>query len=176
MAAKVTALLKAAGNGAGAAGLRAAAVDADVVVLATPWEATRAAVKACGDLRGKVLIDCTNPYSFKRQRMELDVKSPGGRRVAAWAKGAHVVKAFNTLGANLYGRPVYGGGRISMFYCGDAKRPKAVAAKLIKQLGFDAVDCGGLGSSLWLEALCGLWLQLAPRWGWKIGFRVLRGG
>jgi 8-hydroxy-5-deazaflavin:NADPH oxidoreductase len=30
-------------------------------VLATPWEATREAVQAYGDLTGKIVIDCTNP-------------------------------------------------------------------------------------------------------------------
>src|SRR5947209_9278240 len=36
---------------------------ADVVVLCTPWQSTRDAVAACGDLSGKVLIDCTNPLT-----------------------------------------------------------------------------------------------------------------
>lgn len=34
---------------------------ADVVVLCTPWQATEQALADCGDLAGKVLIDCTNP-------------------------------------------------------------------------------------------------------------------
>src|SRR5579863_4458042 len=38
-----------------------AARDADVVVLATPYAANAAALKSAGDLRGKILIDVTNP-------------------------------------------------------------------------------------------------------------------
>ena len=34
-----------------------AARDAQVIVLASPWQATEAAVKSLGDLSGKVLID-----------------------------------------------------------------------------------------------------------------------
>jgi predicted dinucleotide-binding enzyme len=40
-----------------------ATAAADVVVLCTPWRSTRAAVQGCGDLSGKVLIDCTNPLT-----------------------------------------------------------------------------------------------------------------
>jgi len=33
----------------------------DVVVLATPWAAVPEVIAAMGDLRGKILIDATNP-------------------------------------------------------------------------------------------------------------------
>ena len=45
------------------AGVRDAAADAEVVVLATPYEANAAAISAAGDLTGKVLIDVTNPIT-----------------------------------------------------------------------------------------------------------------
>ena len=38
-----------------------AAAGAEVVVLATPWPAVDDAVAACGDLTGRILVDCTNP-------------------------------------------------------------------------------------------------------------------
>lgn len=174
--AKVKKLLLGIGNGVSAGSVRDAAASSEIVALATPWEATRAAVKACGSLKGKIVIDCTNPYSFKLQKMVLDPRRPGAAQVAGWAKGARVVKAFNTLGANLFGSPRYAGGRISMFICGDDARAKRTVGSLVESLGFDLVDAGPLSSALWLEALCGLWLQLAPRWDWRIGFQVLRRG
>lgn len=174
-AAKVKKLLLSIPGGASAGDVGSAAASSDVVVLATPWEATRGALKACGNhLKGKVLIDCTNPYSFKLQRMVLDVKKPGAVQVAGWAKGAKVVKGFNTVGANLFGSPRFAGGRISMFLCGDDKRAKSTVAGLTRELGFDVVDAGGISSALWLEALCGLWLELAPKSKWTLGFQVLR--
>jgi 8-hydroxy-5-deazaflavin:NADPH oxidoreductase len=162
-------------DGASAGTPHDAAASSEVVVLATPWEAVQASLKACGGaLKGKVLIDCTNPYSAKRRRVELDVRRPGAARVAGWAKGARVVKAFNTTGANLFGSPRFAGGRISMFICGDDARAKKTVAELAGSLGFDVVDTGPLSSALWLEALCGLWLQLAPKMDWTLGFQVLR--
>jgi predicted dinucleotide-binding enzyme len=172
--AKVLKLLRSIPDGISAGTIPDAAASSDVVVLATPWEATEAAVKACGSLKGKTIIDCTNPYSFKLKKMVLDVDRPGGVQVAQWAKSRRVVKAFNTVGANLFGSPRFAGGRISMFLCGDDAGAKKTVSSLTKELGFDVVDAGPLSSALWLEALCGLWLQLAPKSKWTLGFQVLR--
>jgi predicted dinucleotide-binding enzyme len=51
----------------------AAASDAEVVVLCTPWQGTQEAVQGCGDLSGKVLIDATNPLSPVRRGLGTDV-------------------------------------------------------------------------------------------------------
>ena len=41
-----------------------AAKEAEIVVIATPWSATQAAVKSLGSLVGKIVIDCTNPLGM----------------------------------------------------------------------------------------------------------------
>ena len=38
--------------------------EAEIVVIATPWSATQAAVKSLGSLAGKIVIDCTNPLGI----------------------------------------------------------------------------------------------------------------
>ena len=48
-----------------------AARNAEIVVLATPWPATEAAVKSLGDLSGKTVIDCTNPLGMGPDGLEL---------------------------------------------------------------------------------------------------------
>ena len=50
----------------------AAASDAEVVVLCTPWQGTQEAVQGCGDLSGKILIDATNPLSPVRRGFGTD--------------------------------------------------------------------------------------------------------
>jgi len=65
----------------------AAAVDAaDVIVLATPWEAAPAAIAACGDLTGRVLIDVTNPFRFGPDGLELALgfSTSAGEQIARW--------------------------------------------------------------------------------------------
>src|ERR1700756_732453 len=41
-----------------------AAGSAEMVVLALPWNVAEAAVKALGDLSGKIVIDCMNPLGM----------------------------------------------------------------------------------------------------------------
>ena len=50
----------------------AAASDAEVVVVCTPWQGTQQAVQGCGDLSGNVLIDATNPLSPARRGLDTD--------------------------------------------------------------------------------------------------------
>ena len=79
-----------------------AARSADVIVLATPWPATEAAVKGLGDLAGKVIIDCTNPLGMGTDGLQLVLghTTSGGEQVATWAAGASVFKTLNQIGAD----------------------------------------------------------------------------
>ena len=38
--------------------------DAEIVILAVNWSGIDRALAACGDMDGKVLVDCINPYDF----------------------------------------------------------------------------------------------------------------
>ena len=57
---KIKSVLVSAGMNARATSVAEAAGAADIVVLSVPWPAEDA-VKSCGNLTGKILIDCTNP-------------------------------------------------------------------------------------------------------------------
>src|SRR3989442_10331243 len=59
--AKVMSLVGAAGAKMRAGSVADASRFGEVVVLATPFDATEAAVRQAGDLAGRVVIDCTNP-------------------------------------------------------------------------------------------------------------------
>ncbi len=60
---KVRKLIASAGPNAKAAGNAEAVAAADVVVLATPWDAARQVVESAKNWTGKVLVDCTNPLT-----------------------------------------------------------------------------------------------------------------
>src|SRR5262245_26592181 len=59
--AKVQEVVRSVGDRARAATVRDAVAPTEVAVLATPWPAARDALTAAGSLRGKVLVDATNP-------------------------------------------------------------------------------------------------------------------
>jgi len=166
------------GSKAQAGTVAEAAAFGEVVVLATPWPATEAAVRAAGNLRGKIVIDCTNPLKPDVSGLEVGFTTSGAERVAQWAKGAKVFKAFNTTGSNNMTDPVINGIRTVMFVCGDDGEAKPVVMQLASDIGFDAVDAGNLEQSRLLEPWAMLWISLAylGGMGCDFGFALLRRG
>jgi predicted dinucleotide-binding enzyme len=45
-----------------------------------------------------------------------------------------------------------------MFLCGDDDGAKAQVSQIIRELGWEPVDCGGIVASRAIEPLCMLWL------------------
>lgn len=157
----VTELLRSIGGGAEAGTPAEAAAFGEVIVLSTPWSSAKSAIESAGDLEGKILFDTTNP--LKRDLSGLDVgdAGSGGQQVAAWAKGARVVKIFNTTGAENMANPRYGDQDATMLYCGDDEAAKSVARQLATDLGFDPLDAGPLKAAAHLEHFALLWIYLA---------------
>jgi len=151
------------------------AKHAEVIALAVPWSAVPNIVSEIGaELRGKVLIDCTNPA---KQRLTMDHSAgSGGEQVAQLLPGTKVVKAFNTTGFENMQNPKYPDGAVTMFYAGDDADAKKTVHALARELGFDPVDAGGLPQSHTLETLASLWGSLAygQKMGRGIAFRLIR--
>jgi 8-hydroxy-5-deazaflavin:NADPH oxidoreductase len=152
-----------------------AAGDAEVVVLCTPWQSTRDAVQACGDLGGKVLIDCTNPLTPDFTALEVGHTTSGAEQVAEWAPGARVCKAMNQIGAPMMDAPQLSGTPV-MFVCGDDDAAKATTSSLVGELGFETADAGDLTLARLLEPFALVWIHMALRrgFGTQWGLGVLR--
>jgi NADPH-dependent F420 reductase len=178
--AKVAALVRESGPSARAASVPEAVRQAAVVVLTVPWDNAKEALAAAGDLRGRILIDATNPVPLTpeglRQGLVVGHTTSGGEEVARWAAGARVVKAFNTTGFQNMADPLYSSQSLSMLLCGDDVEAKKVTADLARQLGFDPVDVGPLRSARYLEALAMLWIDMAvlQGFGTNFGFRMVK--
>jgi predicted dinucleotide-binding enzyme len=71
-----------------------AAAAADVILLSTPWPATEAAIRSMGSLKGKIVIDSTNPLAMGPGGLGLEIghSTSGGEKVQGWAEGASVFK------------------------------------------------------------------------------------
>jgi predicted dinucleotide-binding enzyme len=152
-----------------------AAGDAEIVVLCTPWQSTRDAVSACGDLGGKVLIDCTNPLTPDFTALEVGHTTSGAEQVAQWAPGARVCKAMNQIGAPMMDAPQLSGTPV-MFVCGDDDAAKAATSSLVGELGFETADAGDLTLARLLEPFALVWIHMAVRrgFGTQWGLGVLR--
>jgi 8-hydroxy-5-deazaflavin:NADPH oxidoreductase len=146
-----------------------AAAQANVLLLATPWNAAQAAVAELGDVSGKVVIDATNPLGPGGQVL-VGFSTSAAEQVAGWARGAAVVKAFSTTGVANMASPDFHGMKTDMFICGDDDAAKALVAQLIQELGMEVVDCGPLSMARNLEPLAAVWVYLAYSRGYGPGF------
>ena len=125
--------------GAGvSAGTVGEAAASEIVAIAVPWTSVPAAVTG---LRwdGQPVIDATNAFN-------ADL---GGRTsseiVADLVPGANLVKAANTLRAEVLGAdPHDAGGRRVIFLSGDDALAKAAVVELFDAAGFFTIDLGDL--------------------------------
>lgn len=148
--------------GLSAAPAREAVKAADVVFLATPFQANEAALGAvAGELAGKVLVDCTNPVGPGLTHGLNNVRS-GAEMVQGLAPQARVVKAFTIYGYENFENNEYPGYWVkpAMLFCGADAEAKRTVAGLIGELGWEPVDVGGLEQALHLEHMTLLWVRL----------------
>lgn len=172
---KVKEILAAAGPNANAAGIAEAGAVADVIVLATPWDILPQIVETLGDVAGKIVVDATNPIGPGFQ-LAVGTTTSGAEQVAGWAKGARVVKAFNTTGWENMADPIYHGEPITMFICGDDAAAKTAVAGLAEDLGFEVADSGPLATARYLEPLAMIWIHLAivQKQGRQVALKIVK--
>lgn len=140
-----------------------AAAAGDVVILALPWGAAEAAVRALGPMAGKTVIDCMNPLGMVDGALGLTLghTTSGGEIVQGWLPDAHVVKTLNQVGAEIMARNDHLPQRPVMFMAGNADRAKARVAALLTDLGFEALDAGDLTKARLLEPFGMVWINQA---------------
>jgi 8-hydroxy-5-deazaflavin:NADPH oxidoreductase len=133
-------VVSALGEGVSAATVDAAAA-AGIVVIAVPWDRVPEAVQGL-DWNGQVVIDATNDWAAD----DLQGRT-SSELVADLVAGARVVKAANTLGADVLGSgPDAAGGQRVIFISGDDADAKAAVVALFEDAGFAAIDLGDLAT------------------------------
>lgn len=177
---KALAWAKDSGDRASVGTFAEAAAFGDIVVLATLGAANESVLASVGPevLRGKVVIDTTNPLDFSGgmpPKLALSGSDSGGEQVQRLATGAHVVKAFNTVGNAFMFRPEFPGGPPDMFIAGNDEQAKKKVADILADFGWGVVDVGGIQSSRYLEAMCLVWVISGMRGGnFNQAFKLLK--
>jgi 8-hydroxy-5-deazaflavin:NADPH oxidoreductase len=136
-----------------------AAKEAEIILLAIPYNAVTEAINNCGDIVGKIIIDATNPLGMTPIGLNLTVgfETSGAEKLQQIAVGAKVVKCFNQTGFNVMVNPNHS----SMFVCGDDADANEMVRNLAEEIGFDAVTIGVLSKARLLEPLAMLWIHLS---------------
>jgi 8-hydroxy-5-deazaflavin:NADPH oxidoreductase len=131
--------------GADAVSITEAAAQ-ELVLLAVPWLAVPDTLDPLPNWQGRILIDATNPFvTFDPlQLADLEGRS-ASTIVAEHAPGARVVKAFNSIAmTNFEKGPRQGDAKRVLFVSGDDVASKQKVQSLIAELGYAALDLGGL--------------------------------
>ena len=154
----------------------------DIIVLAVKGSA---AIKVCSnlnadDVNGKTIIDTCNPISdvppvngviqfFTPQNDSL------GAQLQKNQTGAHIVKAFNSVGSHLMYQPHFVGGRPTMFICGNDDKAKVEVISILDSFGWDTDDIGLIDAAGPIESLCTLWCARGFKENqWVHAFKLLK--
>lgn len=142
------------------------AIDAsDLVILAIPYAGAGTVALSRPDWAGKILVDATNPIAPGLSGLSVGTSSSGAEEIAKLAKGARVVKAFNTTGSENMADSRYAGGLPIMPVCSDDAQARSRVMALASLIGFDAIDMGALQAARYLEPFAMTWIHLALKQG-----------
>jgi 8-hydroxy-5-deazaflavin:NADPH oxidoreductase len=167
---KATAWAAEAGPPAAAGTFADAARHGELVINATAGAASLDALDAAGagNLAGKVLVDVSNPLDFSGglpPSLSVCNTDSVAEQIQRRFPAARVVKALNTVNADVMVHPEIVPGSHTMFFCGNDGPAKQEVRALLESFGWpaaDLLDLGDIGGARGMEMYLPLWLRL---WG-----------
>jgi predicted dinucleotide-binding enzyme len=137
---------------------------ADAMVLSVHGSAAGEALRLAGaqNLRGKVVIDTTNPIADAPPVDGVIQYFTGPNeslmeRLQAAHPDARFVKAFSSVGSARMVNPQFSSGTPTMFYCGNDSEAKAFVQRVLERFGWQAADMGTAAAARAIEPLAQLW-------------------
>ena len=159
-----------------------AAAFGELLVLAVKGPAASTVLGAAGaaNLKGKVVIDATNPIAdappdkgVLKYFTTLDDSLM--ERLQKEFPAARFVKAFNSVGNRSMVDPTFAGGKPTMFICGNDAAAKETVRGLLDRFGWETEDCGGVEAARAIEPLAMLWcIPGFLKNDWVHAFKLLR--
>jgi 8-hydroxy-5-deazaflavin:NADPH oxidoreductase len=148
--------------------------SADIVILAVPYGAV-ADIANSAEFSGKIVVDVTNPIEADFSGIVIGHTSSAAEEVQKLLPNAKVVKAFNTVFAQVYELGLsFGDRKVPAFIASDDEAAKASIVAIASDAGFEAVDAGPLKNARYIEPLgylniqfgymLGRGTQIAPAW------------
>jgi predicted dinucleotide-binding enzyme len=171
------------GNPKGKTGTFAAAGEfGEMIVLAVKGSAAAEALRLAGEknLAGKAVIDACNPIADAAPvNGVLSFFTSGNESLLEQLQrefpAAHLVKAFNSVGAPFMINPQFDGGKPTMFICGNDAAAKKSLSGILDQFGWETADMGAVEAARAIEPLCILWcIPGFLRNEWTHAFKLLK--
>jgi len=145
--------------------LKEAAAAADTVVIALPFTACAQVLPALAEVTtAKTVIDSTNPLNPDWSPKWLGQHS-AAEEISQLLPGAYIVKAFNSIFADVMDQPIFDGQPITAFVASDYPEAKQQVMRLAQEIGYAPLDTGALYTARYLEGMAHLNIQLAVNQG-----------
>ena len=143
-----------------------ALAGASVVLLAVPGATVKQLVHDhAQDLDGKIVIDATNNFGGGSANCWSDI--------APVVPRAHLYRAFNTLGWDVFAKPVVGGEQADLFFAGPEGESRSTVEKLIADAGLRPIWVGGPDAVDTIDGVLRLWFTLSRTRGRRIAFKLI---
>jgi predicted dinucleotide-binding enzyme len=141
------------------------AATGEIVVLAIPYAACAQALPPLAPfLSGRIVVDATNPVAADWSPLAMGENNSGAQDIARLLPSSRVVKAFNTVFADIMTpqRLIRAGQlRTTAFVASDDDAASAQVAAFAESLGFAAQRVGALANARYLEAMAHLNIAIA---------------
>jgi 8-hydroxy-5-deazaflavin:NADPH oxidoreductase len=139
-----------------------ASARADVVAITIPFTACADVLPELSEAtKGKIVIDSTNPLNADWSPKLLGQENSAAEEISRLLPEAYVVKAFNTIFADVMDKPVRSGQAITAFIAGDNDEAKQKVIALASEIGYAPIDTGSLYTARYLENMAHLNIQIA---------------
>jgi NADPH-dependent F420 reductase len=171
----------AAADGLGGRGIRGmanadAAREADVVIVAVPWDGHRELLASLADtLAGKIVIDCVNPLAFDARGAYslLVAEGSAAEQAAAVLPGSRVVGAFHHVSAVVLLDPEVAEVDLDVMVLGDDRTATDLVQALASRIpGVRGVYAGRLRNCGQVEALTANLVSVNRRYKAHAGVRL----
>ncbi|WP_435826396.1 NADPH-dependent F420 reductase [Nonomuraea dietziae] len=164
------------GNGARGAENAAVAAEADIVIVAVPWDGHKATLSTLREpLAGKIVVDCVNPLGFDKQgAYALPVEEgSAAQQAAAVLPDSRVVAAFHHVSAVLLLDPVVDKVDLDVLVLGDDREATDTVQALASVIaGVRGVYGGRLRNAHQVEALTANLISINRRYKAHAGVRL----
>jgi 8-hydroxy-5-deazaflavin:NADPH oxidoreductase len=162
----------------GVAGAENAAVaaQADIVIVAVPWEGHKATLESLREpLAGKIVVDCVNPLGFDKQgAFALDVEEgSAAQQAAAVLPDSRVVAAFHHVSAVVLLDPAVDKVDLDVLVLGDDRQATDTVQELASGIpGMRGVYGGRLRNARQIEAFTANLISINRRYKAHAGLRI----
>lgn len=126
-----------------------------------PVDAADDVIEASGGFAGKIVVDITNPMTADFSGLSIGHSTSAAEEIQKRAPQAKVVKAFNTIFAQVLQNGGQASGQAAtVLVASDDESARNAVVELARSAGFDTLETGGLATARYLEPVAALNITL----------------